>query len=91
MSKKLFVGGLNWSTTDQGLMQAFAKFGAVDEAKVVMDRESGRSRGFGFVTYSENANADRAIAEMDGTQIDERSIKVNEALDKPRTSGHSRR
>lgn len=84
MSKKLFVGGLSWNTNDSGLEQAFQKFGRIDEAKVVMDRDTGRSRGFGFVTYAEHADADRAIAEMDGTLIDERAIKVNEAQDKAR-------
>lgn len=88
MSKKLFVGGLSWNTNDEGLMGAFAKFGQVDEAKIVLDRETGRSRGFGFVTFAENASADRAMAEMDGSQMDSRTIKVNEAQDKPRgTSG----
>ncbi len=89
MSKKLFVGGLSWNTNDGTLSQAFEKFGAVDEAKVVMDRETGRSRGFGFVTFREPADAERAIAEMDGKTLDERAIKVNEAQDKPR-GGDSR-
>jgi cold-inducible RNA-binding protein len=88
MSKKLFVGGLSWGTTDDGLQQAFAKFGEIVEAKVITDRETGRSRGFGFVTFADDQGANSAIAEMDGTELDGRSIKVNEAEDKgPRGGG----
>lgn len=87
MSKKLFIGGLSWGTRDDSLRQAFEKFGQVDEAKVIVDRDTGRSRGFGFVTFSEGDAADRAIQEMNGVELDGRSIKVNEAEDKPRTGG----
>jgi hypothetical protein len=79
MSKKLFVGGLSWDTTDSSLNQAFESFGEVTEAKVITDRESGRSRGFGFVTFVEASSATNAQAEMDGTTLDGRAIKVNEA------------
>lgn len=54
MAKKLFVGGLAWATTDDGLRQAFERFGQVAEAKVIMDRETGRSRGFGFVSFNDD-------------------------------------
>jgi len=84
MSKKLFVGGLSWNTSDEGLTDAFAKFGEVSEAKVITDRETGRSRGFGFVTFAEGADADAAMAEMDGSTLDGRNIRVNEAHDRPR-------
>jgi RNA recognition motif-containing protein len=87
MSKKLFVGGLSWGTTDDGLHSAFSQFGEIVEAKVITDRETGRSRGFGFVTYSADDSAAKAIAEMDGTELDGRTIKVNEAEDKPARSG----
>ena len=87
MSKKLFVGGLSWGTTDDGLQGAFSQFGEISEAKVITDRETGRSRGFGFVTFADDEGADRAIAEMDGTELDGRTIKVNEAQDKPARSG----
>jgi cold-inducible RNA-binding protein len=79
MSKKLFVGGLAWGTDDSGLRMAFESYGAVSEAKVINDRETGRSRGFGFVTMDDAAEADAAIAAMDGSQLDGRSIRVNEA------------
>ena len=82
MSNKLFVGGLSWDTTDSSLSQAFETFGQITEAKVITDRDTGRSRGFGFVTFTEAASASAAISEMDGTSLDGRSIKVNEAQDR---------
>ncbi|MCE5301815.1 MAG: RNA-binding protein [Planctomycetaceae bacterium] len=90
MSKKLFVGGLSWGTTDDGLHGAFSQFGEIVEAKVITDRETGRSRGFGFVTFTADDSAAKAIAEMDGTELDGRTIKVNEAEDKPRGGGGGR-
>jgi cold-inducible RNA-binding protein len=85
--KKLFVGGLSWNTTDQSLGDSFAEFGEVTDAKVITDRETGRSRGFGFVTFADAAAASTAIAQMDGTELDGRTIRVNEAEDKARTGG----
>ena len=88
MGKKLFVGGLAWATTDDGLRQAFEKFGEVAEAKVIMDRETGRSRGFGFVSFANDESCNSAISEMDGAQLDGRTIKVNEAQERaPRPGG----
>ena len=83
MSKKLFVGGLSWGTTDDGSPQRFSPYGEIIEAKVITDRETGRSRGFGFVTFSNDEGATKAITEMNGTELDGRTIKVNEAEDKP--------
>lgn len=85
--KKLFVGGLSWNTTDDGLRQAFERFGEVTEAKVITDRDTGRSRGFGFVSFSDDQAASTAINEMNGTELDGRTIKVNEAEDKGFRSG----
>ena len=76
---KLFVGGLSWDTTDDGLRTAFEAFGEVSEAKVITDRDTGRSRGFGFVTYANAEDANNAKAEMNGTELDGRTIKVDEA------------
>jgi cold-inducible RNA-binding protein len=87
MPKKLFVGGLSWGTNDEGLRKAFEKFGEVTDAKVITDRETGRSRGFGFVTFAEDQHASNAIGEMDGSNLDGRTIKVNEAEDKGKRSG----
>jgi len=87
MSKKLFVGGLSWGTTDEGLHGAFSKFGEIAEAKVITDRETGRSRGFGFVTFANDESAVSAIGEMNGAELDGRTIKVNEAQDKEYRGG----
>ena len=82
MSKKLFVGGLAWATNDESLHDAFAQYGEVSEAKVILERETGRSRGFGFVTFSDDAAAVEAAAQMDGASLDGRTIRVNEAQDR---------
>ena len=79
MSKKLFVGGLSWNTDDAGLREAFEQFGTVTDSKVILDRESGRSRGFGFVTFEDEEQAKGARAEMDGQTLDGRTIRVDEA------------
>ena len=91
MSKKLFVGSLSWDTTDDGLHQAFSRFGGIVEAKVINDRDTGRSRGFGFVTFEDGDAADQAISELDGTDLDGRSIKVSEAQEKSRGGGRGGR
>jgi len=85
MAKKLYVGGLNWDTTDDGLRQAFETAGEVIEAKVITDRETGRSRGFGFVTFAQEQDATTAITALDGTTLDGNTIKVNEAHEKRRS------
>lgn len=79
MSKKLFVGSLSWNTTSDELRNAFAACGEVTEAKVVMNRDTGRSRGFGFVTYESEQGAARAIETLDGSTLDGRSIRVDRA------------
>ncbi|MCY1059662.1 hypothetical protein [Nannocystis sp. SCPEA4] len=84
MARKLFVGGLSWNTTDEGLRAAFARFGTVTEAKVVTDRETGRSRGFGFVAFQNPADSESAMQAMDGAALDMRQIRVSVAEDKPR-------
>jgi cold-inducible RNA-binding protein len=92
MSTKLFVGGLSWGTTDDRLKEAFARFGDVSEAKIITDRETGRSRGFGFVTYADPAAAQQAMKELDGQELDGRTIRVNEAQNqtRPRIGGGPR-
>lgn len=87
MSKKIFVGGLSWDTTNDGFRQAFAQFGNIEDAIIITDRETGRSRGFGFITYSDQESVQKAVAEMDGKELDGRTIRVNEAEDKPRDRG----
>ncbi len=90
MSKKLFVGGLSWNLSDSDLQNAFAKFGEVEDAVVIKDRDSGRSRGFGFVTFADAESADKATSEMNETQLDGRSIKVSEAKERVPRDNRSR-
>ncbi len=86
MQNKIYVGGLSWGTNDEGFREAFSSFGTIEEAKVIMDRDSGRSRGFGFITFSSDEEADKALS-MNGTELDGRELKVNIAQDKPRRGG----
>ncbi|MBI4101083.1 RNA-binding protein [Candidatus Microgenomates bacterium] len=79
MAKKLYVGGLSYDTTSDGLKQAFAKAGTVAEATVVSDRDSGRSRGFGFVEMSTDEEAQAAIKMFNGQELDGRKLRVDEA------------
>ena len=89
MSKKLFVGSLSWNTDDRGLHEAFAPFGEITEAKVITDRDSGRSRGFGFVTFEDEGSAGRAVEELNGSTLDGRTIRVDAANDRPRNDRRS--
>ncbi len=77
MSKNIFVGSLAWATTSEGLEQAFAQYGVVTSAKVISDRETGRSKGFGFVEME--SGGDEAIEALNGADMDGRQIVVNEA------------
>lgn len=80
---KLYVGNLPWSVGDRELNDLFAEFGNVESASVVTDRETGRSRGFGFVEMSQN-DAQQAMAKLNGHTVDSRELRVNEAQSKPR-------
>ncbi|OPL18730.1 MAG: RNA-binding protein [Candidatus Aegiribacteria sp. MLS_C] len=82
MNNKLFVGGLSWSTTDKELREAFEAYGSVTEAKVIKERDSGRSRGFGFVTFENEDDATAAVDAMNDTELDGRNIRVDFAHDK---------
>lgn len=79
---KLFIGGLAWHTDENALRQKFEEFGAVEEAVVVKDRDTGRSRGFGFVRYSQEADAEAAIAAMNNVEFDGRTIRVDKASER---------
>ncbi|XP_043707801.1 glycine-rich RNA-binding protein 3, mitochondrial-like isoform X2 [Telopea speciosissima] len=81
-SSKLFVGGLSYNTDDQGLRDAFTAYGEVIEARVIMDRETGRSRGFGFVSYTSSEEASSAIQALDGQDLQGRRVRVNYATDR---------
>ncbi|MBM3234602.1 RNA-binding protein [Candidatus Pacearchaeota archaeon] len=76
---KLYVGNLGWEVKDVDLKEAFSKFGEVTEAVVIVDKYSGRSKGFGFVTFADDEAAKKAISEMNDKEIKGRAIKVNEA------------
>ncbi|CAI9778866.1 unnamed protein product [Fraxinus pennsylvanica] len=79
MSTKLFIGGLSYGTDDQSLRDAFSSFGDVVEARVITDRDTGRSRGFGFVNYSTEECANSALSAMDGQELNGRNIRVSYA------------
>ncbi len=82
MSNKLFVGSLSWNTDDHGLHAAFERFGEITEAKVVSDRDTGRSRGFGFVSFADSKSAQRAVEEMHGAMLDGRTLNVDIAKER---------
>ena len=88
MSVRLFVGGLSFSTSTDRLREAFARFGVVDSAAVMTDRETGRSRGFGFVEMASTDEAERAIGSLNGSNLDGRTIRVDKAT--PRGAAPSR-
>lgn len=79
MGKKLYVGGLPYSTDENALRELFSEAGTVESAAVITDRDSGRSKGFGFVEMSSDQEADKAIELLDGKELDGRTINVNEA------------
>jgi RNA recognition motif-containing protein len=92
MATKLFVGKLSFDTTDDSLRAAFAAFGAVTSAQVIIDRETNRSKGFGFVEMEDDAEAQKAIAGLNDQEIDGRTVVVNVAKpreDRPRRDGDS--
>jgi hypothetical protein len=84
---KLFVGGLAWATDDVSLRAAFQPFGNLSDAVVIKDRDTGRSRGFGFVTYSDDASGNAALQAMNGATLDGRSIRCDAAVERERGSG----
>jgi cold-inducible RNA-binding protein len=88
VGKKLYVGNLSYNTDDAGLQQAFEGAGAVESARVIVDRATGRSKGFGFVEMVSDDDAQKAISSLDGQEIDGRKIRVSEAKpQEPRTGG----
>ena len=87
MSKKLYVGNLSFSSTESDLRAAFESHGSVDSVNVIMDRETGRSRGFAFVEMDDASAADDAMRALDGSDLGGRTLKVNEAKDRERGGG----
>ncbi len=88
MAKKLYVGNLSYSTTEDDLRDAFSKIGEVQSAKLIIDQTNGRSKGFGFVEMASDEDAEKAISSMNGTSFMDRTITVNEARPQaPRSGG----
>jgi RNA recognition motif-containing protein len=83
MSNKLFVGGLSWNTSSDDLRHAFEGCCSVTDAKVIADRDTGTSRGFGFVTLADPSAMQSTIEQMDGFMLDGRNLRVNQANDRP--------
>lgn len=79
MAKKLFVGNIKWETTEDELKELFSQHGEIEEAVIITDKFSGRSKGFGFVTFVNDEDADKAIEALDGYDFKERQIAVSEA------------
>jgi RNA recognition motif-containing protein len=86
MGKKLFVGNLSWDVRDEQLKEVFGAIGTVEEAVVIIDRMKNRSKGFGFVTMSTEEEAQRAVEELNGKEVDGRAINVSEAREERRDS-----
>src|ERR1700690_2623354 len=84
--KNIFVGNLNFGATEAAVRSLFEAYGAVERVNIVTDRDTGQARGFGFVEMTSNAEADRAIAELNGRELDGRALNVNEARPKTESS-----
>lgn len=82
MAKKLFVGGINFNSTEDTIKEVFARYGEIISFRLIRDRVTGKSKGFAFITFRENEDADRAMLELNGTDVDGRMIGVKLALDK---------
>ena len=87
--KKIYVGNLPWSTRDEELEALFAQFGTVQSAKVVTDARTGRSRGFGFVEMEDDA-AEQAINKLNGTELESRQLRINEAMGRSQSASDRR-
>jgi cold-inducible RNA-binding protein len=85
--KNIFVGNLDFAATDSSVRSLFERYGTVERVNLVTDRDTGRSRGFGFVEMSDSSQADQAIAALNGTNFEGRSLNVNEAKPKPSGGG----
>jgi RNA recognition motif-containing protein len=84
MAKKIYVGNMSYNTTEEQLWDLFAQYGTVLSANIIMDRETRRPKGFGFVEMEDDSAATAAISQLDGQDVDGRNLRVNEAIAKPR-------
>jgi RNA recognition motif-containing protein len=90
MSKKIYVGNLNYETTDSTLTELFSKYGTVLSTKIIEDQFTGKSKGFAFIEMEKEEEAFKAITELNSKEVNGRSIKVNEAIEKQRKSNNHR-
>ncbi|MCF6767428.1 RNA-binding protein [Thiotrichales bacterium 19S11-10] len=88
---KIYVGNLSYNTSESGLKEFFTGFGNIESIKLITDRETGRSKGFAFITYFSSDECNEAIQQANGVELDGRKIIVNMARSKPQHGGHSRR
>ena len=86
MNNKIYVGGLSWDTKENGLREAFEEFGDIEELNIITDRDTGRSRGFGFITFATQEGAEKALS-MNGQEVDGRTLRVNYAQEREKRSG----
>lgn len=91
MAKKIYVGNMSYKTSEEELTQLFAQYGTVLSANIIIDRETHRPKGFGFVEMEDDASAEEAIAQLDGTEFGGRNLRVNEAIAKSQSGGGSYR
>lgn len=85
--KNIFVGNLDFAATESSIRTLFERYGSVERVSLVTDRDTGRSRGFAFVEMADATEADRAISELNGTDLDGRALNINEARPKPQGGG----
>jgi RNA recognition motif-containing protein len=86
MTNKIYIGNLDYSITEENLKEIFGEYGTVEEAKVIVDRETGRSKGFAFVTMETEEEANKIIEELNGAELEGRNIKVSEARERKRNN-----
>lgn len=91
MSKKIYVGNLSWNTSDNDLHNHFAQYGEVISTRIITDRDTNRSKGFGFIEMEDDSAAEAAISALNGSDLDGRNIRVNEAENRDDRRGNNRR
>lgn len=91
MSKKIYVGNLSWNTEEHDLNNLFAQYGEVISTRIIIDRNTNRSKGFGFIEMADSSAAEAAISALNGTELDGRNIRVNEAEERNNDRGNNRR
>ncbi len=86
MAKKIYVGNMNYNTSEDDLRSLFGQYGEVASVNIIVDRETRRPKGFGFIEMDQSDAADAAISELDGKEVDGRNLRVNEATERPRNN-----